>query len=376
MFPESSPPPPLLPPPLPDVLPPPVQRPWVPPVWSALVAPLIAIGAAVAFATLVQGVMMAADPEMRGMLWKTFISAEVEKSASETGGDRKARSDESRYPEVKRARTARDAEEVPQMPDFNEFSDKIMSGILAKPYGVAAMLVPGQLMLAVVALGAAALSPRRMRDRLGFVRSALPWWTLPLLILTTIFLGMVGGVVMDKMFPGPHPAMEAFVKMARSGSVEIALLNTALISLLPGIIEETLFRGYVQRRLLERWTPLAAVGVSSAFFCVSHLDPQHIIAIVPVGVWLGVVAWRSGSVWPGMLCHASMNALSFAMMRLGAEGGETTERPDLSGMAVVFAFGAAIMGLAIFLMWRYPPGRLERASAAAQLPVALGGNMS
>jgi membrane protease YdiL (CAAX protease family) len=46
--------------------------------------------------------------------------------------------------------------------------------------------------------------------------------------------------------------MEIFMTMARSGSFEVALINTALISLVPGFVEETLFRGYVQRRLLER----------------------------------------------------------------------------------------------------------------------------
>lgn len=238
-----------------------------------------------------------------------------------------------------------------------------MTETLKKPYGAAAILMPGQMMLAVTVFSAATFSSRRMRERLGFVRSALPWWMLPLLIITTIFFGMVGGFLMNRLFPGPHPTMETFMAMARSGSVEVALINTALISLVPGFVEETLFRGYVQRRLLERWTPLAAVAVSSLFFAASHMDPQHIIAIVPVAIWLGVIAWRSGAVWPGMLCHASMNALSFAMMRLGADSPE--DRPEMSGMWVVFAVGGALTALAVWLMRRYPPGRLATAGAAA-----------
>jgi hypothetical protein len=83
---------------------------------------------------------------------------------------------------------------------------------------------------------------------------------------------------------------------------------------------------------------------------------------VPVGLWLGVIAWRCGSVWPGMICHASMNAVSFAMMRLGADPDDRSISPRIW---VTLAVGAGALGLAIVLMRRYPPARLAITPAAA-----------
>jgi len=351
MFPEPPQPPPL-PPPLPADRPPP------PALWTALTVPLIAIVAAVVFAGIVQAAFIFADPVLRKSLYPSPPPA-VDAPVPDDEADEGEPVEKEQYGKKRGA----DVKPAPQMPDFGSFSEQVMTETLKKPYGTAAVLMPGQVMLAVTVFGAATFSSRRMRERLGFVRSALPWWTLPLLIITTIFFGMIGGFLVNRLFPGRHPSMEIFMTMARSGSFEVALINTALISLVPGFVEETLFRGYVQRRLLERWTPLVAVAVSSSFFAASHLDPQHIIGIVPVAIWLGVIAWRTGSVWPGMLCHASMNALSFAMMRLGANSPE--DHPQVSGMWVVFAVGGVLTALAVWLMRRYPPGRLAMAGATA-----------
>jgi membrane protease YdiL (CAAX protease family) len=80
----------------------------------------------------------------------------------------------------------------------------------------------------------------------------------------------------------------------------------------PGIVEELLFRGYLQSRLLQRWPPLLAVGASALIFSAAHLDPIHVLGVIPLGVWLGTVAWRAGSVWPAILCHAVNNAVAVA----------------------------------------------------------------
>jgi len=329
----------------PDYFPPPLPPPPLPPprVWPALTVPLIAIVGALLLGGIVEVGMMVADKDFQTAIKPMFVPPTPAPGQAP---------DKAKHSAV-----------VPiPKPDFGALARQSMEKLLVHPYGVAVLLVPGQFVLAAVTFSAAALSRRRMRDRLGYVRSALPWWTLPILMIATIFCGMLGGIIVDLLFPGPHDAMEFFAEMAHSGSGAVAVLNTALISLVPGFVEESLFRGYVQRRLLERWTPLAAVAVSSVFFCAAHFDPQHVIGVVPVGFWLGVIAWRSGAVWPGMLCHATMNAVSFALMRFGPDSDDRAIPP---GMWVALAVGAAAVGLAIFFMRRYPPGRLATAPAPA-----------
>ena len=35
----------------------------------------------------------------------------------------------------------------------------------------------------------------------------------------------------------------------------------------------------------------------------------HVVFTLPIGVWLGIIAWRTGSIWPGIVCHAALNGL-------------------------------------------------------------------
>jgi len=77
----------------------------------------------------------------------------------------------------------------------------------------------------------------------------------------------------------------------------------------PGFVEELLFRGYVQRRLLRRWRPFGAILFASVAFAIAHLDPLHVVFALPLGIWFGIIAWRTGSIWPGVVCHAFINFL-------------------------------------------------------------------
>src|SRR5207302_7251252 len=134
--------------------------------------------------------------------------------------------------------------------------------------------------------------------------SRLPLWSLPLLILATPLAAFIGVAMMTAVIKEPSAQLKALEAMARAPSGAFAVVTTLCISVIPAFVEETLFRGYVQRRLLERWNPAAAIGMSSLMFVSAHLDPAHMLAVVPLGIWLGVVAWRCGAVWPSMLCHS------------------------------------------------------------------------
>lgn len=103
------------------------------------------------------------------------------------------------------------------------------------------------------------------------------------------------------------------------------------MSVLPGVAEELLDRGYLQRRLIRRWGPIAGIAVSSLIFGLAHLDPQHAAMTALLGVWFGVVAWRTHAVWPAMLCHAFNNFVGIALAMLAAQ--DTADEPPTSSTA-------------------------------------------
>lgn len=228
-------------------------------------------------------------------------------------------------------------------------SMQVLDKLIIHPLGIALLVLPGQLTFLGAAVGAALLSPHPLGPRLGLVRSPVPWWTIPILVLATIFFGVVGGMIVEELFPGPHEQYEMFIKIAQIPQDGIFILNVGLLSILPGLAEETLFRGYIQRRLLQRWPAAGAITVSTIIFALGHADPIHILSVLPVGAWLGIVAWRCGSVWPGMICHAAMNAVSFTSMRFGDPRDPSITPPLLIFLAVS---GAAFVG-SLLLLKRY-----------------------
>jgi len=215
-------------------------------------------------------------------------------------------------------------------------------------WGIALMVLPGQFTMIFAVVAAACLSSERLGPRIGYVRGRVQWWALPLLLLGTIFTGVVGGVASSAIFSETSRNLQMFLAMARGpGDVEF-IGAVFLLSVVPGFVEESLFRGYIQRRLLRRWSPFAAIATSTAFFTLAHFDPQHMLGIIPLGVWLGYLAWRTGALWPGMLCHAAQNTVAM----LGGRYGDPKDNgltPDMIPMVIVT--GLAFLG-AVFVLQR------------------------
>jgi membrane protease YdiL (CAAX protease family) len=124
------------------------------------------------------------------------------------------------------------------------------------------------------------------------------------------------------------------------------------------LAEEWVFRGAVWTFLEDSFGPLGALLGTTVLFSAYHLDPLHIVGILPTALFLGALRGLSGSVWPGVVAHAVNNALGvFAICVLSEE---TLTSTSQAGGALLVAGGA----LAVCLRW----GRSERS-------VELGGEV-
>lgn len=77
-------------------------------------------------------------------------------------------------------------------------------------------------------------------------------------------------------------------------------------------VEEFFFRGLLYRSLTRVWKPVAAMAGSAAYFAVYH-PPVAWLPVFGVGLASAWLFRRSGSLWPGILLHASYNALVVAL---------------------------------------------------------------
>jgi hypothetical protein len=119
-----------------------------------------------------------------------------------------------------------------------------------------------------------------------------------------------------------------------------------LIAIAPGIAEELVYRGLLQRGLLQRWSPAAAIVTSALLFALVHGEPAAMVFIVPIGLWFGLVAWRTGSIWPTILTHAGINGLWTASMMTWYR--EPALQPSLTAIGcVLLALGLVALPFAV-----------------------------
>lgn len=188
-------------------------------------------------------------------------------------------------------------------PGENDIMEK-----LSTPFAFIAIAFPPQLAIMLAALIAATLSPISIRDRLGFTKSGLSGFQNLIVGLSVLLPGAIGMVFAYLMTLVIEPDSSAEMMWQNMGPLA-AIPFVLFIALMPGFGEEMLFRGYIQRRLLQRWRPALAILISSLLFAMVHVMPHAVVFAFPVGLWLGYVAWKTDSIWPTILCHILINGI-------------------------------------------------------------------
>jgi sodium transport system permease protein len=92
-----------------------------------------------------------------------------------------------------------------------------------------------------------------------------------------------------------------------------------VFAVLPALCEEVAFRGFILSGLRDMGHPWRAILVSSVLFGVAHSIIQQSIAATILGVLLGYMAIRSGSLLCPIAFHAVHNGLVFGLTKLTPE---------------------------------------------------------
>lgn len=186
-------------------------------------------------------------------------------------------------------------------------------------------LVPFQIGMAIVLLLAARRSKVPVRERLGLLPQTgrmVGGFKLATLAAFTLSIAWSSVIVSSLLGNAPAPTTALGSVISDSSWLAVVLVGIVL-SVIPAIVEEAMFRGFLQRRFLQRWSPAVSIGITTLLFALIHWDSlQHVVAVVPLGIVTGLLAFRTKSIKPGMLVHALHNAgvVGFgAIVRLLAE---------------------------------------------------------
>jgi len=113
---------------------------------------------------------------------------------------------------------------------------------------------------------------------------------------------------------GSPDFLDELVEQLRITSIFNGVLIILTTIIVAPLVEEMLFRGFLQKILEESWEDITkAILVTSLFFALVHLNPYWIVQIYLLGMLFGYLSWRTNSIIPGIILHGLNNGFAVAL---------------------------------------------------------------
>jgi hypothetical protein len=156
---------------------------------------------------------------------------------------------------------------------------------------------------------------------------------------------------LSRLLPAPDWFRQGFMQMGWPALVLGAPLS-----------EEPIFRGLILAGFLQRYGTRKALLYSALLFGLVHLNPWQFPVGLLLGLFLGWITLRTGSIWPAVFGHVLNN--------LSATVAHTQKLPYLSGPLTqplwLWMLGFALAGTGLALLHRL----MKPGSAALELTEA------
>jgi len=177
-----------------------------------------------------------------------------------------------------------------------------------------AMVIPSEALMAILAIILVTGMFGATRANIGLGRKPL---------ITDFLIGLFAGFVLvavstaiaslQEKWLGPHPQLAIQIIKSHTGLGSFAL-DFVTVALAAGVCEEIMFRGVVFTALVQRVPLVWAAVLSGLLFAAAHVDPWSFVELWAVGIGLGLLFYRTRSLWPNMVAHTTFNAFSLVLI--------------------------------------------------------------
>ena len=145
------------------------------------------------------------------------------------------------------------------------------------------------------------------------------WKTAAASLLIGLGLSVVTDEIdrlVERILPMPEEIRKSLETMMTAHSAaDVAILVLAVV-VVASLAEEMLFRGFLLGALERSMDVTKAVLLSAFIFTLLHFNPWWLVDILIAGVFLGVMSWKSRSIWPGVIVHAVNNGLGIVFVHV------------------------------------------------------------
>ena len=180
-------------------------------------------------------------------------------------------------------------------------------------------------------------------------------------------------MLQNMVWPGESETSQATTKLIVDALKTHPYLTIVGVGLLAGVCEEFFYRGPLQTAFTRKLPPVAGIVLVGILFGAIHMDIHGLPVRAALGVLLGWIVWRTGSIYPAMVAHGVYDSTAIAMFyaALRSQGekilttqpaGLHLERADI--IALVTGAIAVVVGVTLL---RMGSRKRERADLKSQL---------
>ena len=145
------------------------------------------------------------------------------------------------------------------------------------------------------------------------------WVGIPLGVGSQLILMNLVNWPLAKLFPdqfSPEQISERADEIASTAPGWWAVLLVLVVVVGAPIVEEIVYRGCLQTRLVSSFGPSIGVVSTAALFALIHLSPVEIPGLFVFALVLGVVRLRSGTLGLPIVTHFAFNATGLSLVML------------------------------------------------------------
>lgn len=159
----------------------------------------------------------------------------------------------------------------------------------------------------------------------------------------------------------PESFHEIYEKLLTINSVSDFIIVFFSAVILAAVLEEMLFRGFLQTSLENNSKIKTAIIITALIFAIFHAYPWVLIQIFIMGIVLGLMAWKSNSIIPSVIVHFINNGIAITFLNLKEDNYQWyLHGSHVSAPILIVALFILIFGLILFF-------QLCKSSSSAQI---------